>query len=129
MRRWRRRRSGQFLIIYRSKAREEGLVREMGDFFKAPSINGVVIPYDAGISELKKGLDAPMGDYVVCLRALAWKGDSRSFSIRNFLSRAFGREEHPTFEAYEAFLESRCLIIEKTEGKMAEDDFWIRIER
>lgn len=27
---------------------------------------------------------------------------------RNFLSRAFGREEHPTFEAYEAFLESRC---------------------
>lgn len=71
---------------------------------------------------------------------------------RNFLSRAFGREEHPTFEAYEEFLESRCfprsrdkmklvlreldlpfydpfLIIEKTGGKMAEDDFWIRIER
>lgn len=81
MRRWRIRRSGQFLIVYRSKACEEGLVREMGDFFKAPSINGVAIPYDAGISELKKGLDAPMGDYVVCLRALAWKGDSRSFSI------------------------------------------------
>lgn len=70
----------------------------------------------------------------------------------DYLSRAFGREEHPSFEAYEAFLESRCfprsrdkmklmlkeldlpfydpfLIIEKTKGKMAEDDFWIRIER
>lgn len=53
----------------------------MGDFFKAPSINGVAVPYDVGITELKKGLDAPMGDYVVCLRALAWKGDARSFSI------------------------------------------------
>ena len=66
--------------------------------------------------------------------------------------RAFGREEHPTFEQYEEFLESRCfprsrdkmklilkdldlpfydslMIIEKTQGRMAEDDFWIRIER
>ena len=57
-----------------------------------------------------------------------------------------------TFEEYEEFLESRCfprqrdkiklvledlnlpfydpfMIIEKTEGRMAEDDFWIRIER
>lgn len=71
---------------------------------------------------------------------------------RDYVLRAFGREEHPTFEEYEAFLESRCfppsrdkmklmlreldlpfydpfLIIEKTKGKMAEDDFWIRIER
>lgn len=71
---------------------------------------------------------------------------------RDYISRAFGRVEQPTFEEYEAFLESRCfprsrdkmklilkdldlpfydpfLIIEKTEGKMAEDDFWIRIER
>lgn len=70
----------------------------------------------------------------------------------DYVFRAFGREEHPTFEEYEAFLESRCfpksrdkmklilkdldlpfydpfLIIEKTQGKMAEDDFWIRIER
>ena len=70
----------------------------------------------------------------------------------DYLSRAFGRKEHPTFEEYEAFLESRCfprsrdkmkliledldlpfydplLIIEKTKGEMAEDDFWIRIER
>ena len=66
--------------------------------------------------------------------------------------RAFGREEHPTFEQYEEFLESRCfprsrdkmkwvlremdlpfyeplLIIEKTGGRMAEDNFWIKIER
>lgn len=71
---------------------------------------------------------------------------------RDYILRAFGRQEHPTFEEYEAFLESRCfpksrdkmklilkeldlpfydplLIIEKTEGRMAEDDFWIRIER
>ncbi|WP_285823591.1 hypothetical protein [Schaedlerella arabinosiphila] len=69
-----------------------------------------------------------------------------------FLKRAFGNIEQPTFQQYEEFLESRCfprtrdkmklilkdldlpfydpmLIIEKTEGRMAEDDFWIRIER
>ena len=27
---------------------------------------------------------------------------------RDYVLRAFGREEHPTFEEYEAFLESRC---------------------
>ena len=27
---------------------------------------------------------------------------------RDCMSRAFGREEHPTFEQYEEFLESRC---------------------
>lgn len=71
---------------------------------------------------------------------------------KDYISRAFGRKEQPTFEDYETFLESRCfprtrdkmklilkeldlpfydplLIIEKTEGRMAEDDFWIRIER
>ncbi len=71
---------------------------------------------------------------------------------RNYIERAFGKEEHPSFEEYEAFLESRCfpesrdkmklilkdldipfydpiLIIEKTDGRMAEDDFRIRIER
>lgn len=70
----------------------------------------------------------------------------------NFISRAFGKNEHPTFEEYEAFLESRCfprtrdkmkliladldlpfydpfLIIEKTQGRMAEDNYWIRIEK
>ncbi len=80
----------------------------------------------------------------------------REVSIHNFTeelqSRAFGKLEEPTFEQYEEFLESRCfpksrdkmklilrdldlpfydplLIIEKTQGKMSEDDFWIRIER
>lgn len=70
----------------------------------------------------------------------------------DYIRRAFGREEHPTYDDYEAFLESRCfprerdkmklmlrdldlpfydpfMIIEKTMGRMAEDDFWIRIER
>jgi putative transcriptional regulator len=70
----------------------------------------------------------------------------------HFLKKAFGDNEHPTYEDYEEFLESRCfprtrdkmklilreldlpfydpmMIIEKTEGRMAEDDFWIRIER
>lgn len=71
---------------------------------------------------------------------------------KNYAFRAFGREEKPTFEQYEEFLESRCfprsrdkmklilkelnlpfyeplMIIEKTQGRMAEDDFWIKIER
>jgi putative transcriptional regulator len=70
----------------------------------------------------------------------------------NLIFRAFGRNEHPTFSDYENFLRSRCfpeerdklklmlkeldipfydplLIIEKTDGRMAEDDFWIRIDR
>lgn len=70
----------------------------------------------------------------------------------NLMFRAFGVEEHPNYEAYMEFLKSRCfpesrdkmklilkdldlpfydpfMIIEKTEGRMAEDDFWIRIER
>lgn len=70
----------------------------------------------------------------------------------NIMFRAFGIEERPDYKAYTEFLESRCfpesrdkmklvlkdldlpfydpfMIIEKTEGRMAEDDFWIRIER
>ncbi len=70
----------------------------------------------------------------------------------NLLFRAFGRNEHPSFADYEEFLKSRCfpeerdkmklvlkdigipfydpmMIIEKTGGRMAEDDFWIRIDR
>lgn len=81
---------------------------------------------------------------------------SRKIKIYNYtnhpLMRAFGKIEKPTFEQYEEFLESRCfprtrdkmklilrdldlpfydplMIIEKTEGRMAEDDFWIKIER
>ena len=70
----------------------------------------------------------------------------------NLLYRAFGCVEEPTYEQYEKFLESRCfprtrdkmklmlrhlelpfydpmLIIEKTKGRMADDDFWLEIER
>ncbi|MBO7357663.1 MAG: helix-turn-helix domain-containing protein [Lachnospiraceae bacterium] len=70
----------------------------------------------------------------------------------NLLFRAFGRNEHPSFADYEEFLESRCfprtrdkmklmlkeydipfydplLIIEKTGGRMEEDDFHIVVER
>ena len=70
----------------------------------------------------------------------------------NIMFRAFGVVEEPDFDMYTEFLKSRCfpesrdkmklvlgdlnlpfydpfLIIEKTEGRMAEDDFWIRIER
>lgn len=70
----------------------------------------------------------------------------------NIMFRAFGKEENPTYEEYKEFLESRCfpesrdkmklilkdldlpfydpfMIIEKTEGRMAEDHFWIRIVR
>ena len=81
---------------------------------------------------------------------------ARRVKIKNFVSdavfRAFGNNEHPSYEEYEKFLESRCfprtrdkmkimlkelnlpfydpfLIIQKTEGKMAEDRFWIQIER
>ena len=66
--------------------------------------------------------------------------------IKNPMFRAFGVNTEPSFEDYEEFLESRCfppsrdkmkielrslgipfynpiLIIEKTEGRMAEDDF------
>ena len=69
----------------------------------------------------------------------------------NIMFRAFGVNENPTFLDYNDFLKSRCfpetrdklklvlkdldipfydpfLIIRKTEGRMAEDDFWIRIE-
>lgn len=80
----------------------------------------------------------------------------KEVSVRNYtdnlMFRAFGVEEHPDYQMYVAFLESRCfpesrdkmklvlkdldlpfydpfMIIEKTEGRMAEDDFWIRIER
>ena len=70
----------------------------------------------------------------------------------NVMFRAFGTKETPSMEDYRAFLESRCfpesrdkmklvlqdlglpfydpyLIIQKTEGRMAEDDFWIKIEK
>ena len=81
---------------------------------------------------------------------------AREVQIRNYVRdpmlTAFGVNTEPTYEEYEAFLESRCfprtrdkmklelrklgipfydplLIIEKTEGRMAEDDFRIEIVR
>ena len=76
--------------------------------------------------------------------------------IKNYtdriMFRAFGTNVEPTYDDYLVFLEDRCfprtrdrlklvlddlgipfydpfLIVEKTKGKMAEDDFWIMIER
>lgn len=71
---------------------------------------------------------------------------------KNIMFRAFGVNESPSFKEYEEFMESRCfprerdkmkimlealdipfydpiLIIEKTQGRMAEDEFWLKIER
>lgn len=70
----------------------------------------------------------------------------------NIMYRAFGAKVSPNYDDYNEFLKSRCfpesrdkikiqlealgipfydpmLIIEKTQGKMAEDDFWIMIEK
>lgn len=82
--------------------------------------------------------------------------NNRRVFIKNYTNkvmfRAFGKVEKPTFEQYEEWLESRCfpkerdkmklvlrelnlpfydplMIIEKTGGRMAEDKFWIKIER
>ncbi len=67
-----------------------------------------------------------------------------------YLDRAFGNNKKPTYDDYEEFLSSRCfpssrdkmklilwdlnlpfydpfMIIEKTKGRMAEDNFWIDI--
>ena len=76
--------------------------------------------------------------------------------IKNYIDNiqfiAFGDNKNPTYEDYENFLETRCfskdrdkmklvledlglpfydplMIIEKTEGRMAEDDFWIKVEK
>lgn len=76
--------------------------------------------------------------------------------IKNFITnpiyRAFGVNTEPSYEDYQEFIKSRCfpetrdklklelkrlgipfydpiMIIEKTSGRMADDDFWIRIER
>lgn len=70
----------------------------------------------------------------------------------NIMFRAFGANTNPNYVDYEEFLKSRCfpetrdkikiqldalgipfydpmLIIGKTQGRMAEDDFWIMIEK
>ncbi len=71
---------------------------------------------------------------------------------KNVMFKAFGSNDEPTFTDYQEFLKSRCfpetrdkmklvlkdlnipfydplLIIEKTKGRMAEDDFWLEVER
>ena len=80
----------------------------------------------------------------------------KEVKIKNYtehvMFKAFGNVEEPDYDMYLEFLESRCfpksrdklklvledlgvpfydpfMIIEKTEGRMAEDDFWIKIER
>ena len=80
----------------------------------------------------------------------------RVVRIRNYTNRiqyrAFGINGEPSFDEYQEFLESRCfprsgdkmkirlqeidvpfydplLIIEKTQGRMAEDEFWLQVER
>lgn len=72
--------------------------------------------------------------------------------VSNIFFRAFGENDKPTYGDYTEFLKSRCfpetrdkikiqldalglpfydpfLIIQKTQGRMAEDNFWIKIER
>ena len=69
----------------------------------------------------------------------------------DIFKRPFGKNEKPSFAEYEEFVEGRCfprtrdkmkimldalelpfyepiMIIRKTEGRMAEDDFWIKVE-
>ena len=80
----------------------------------------------------------------------------REVQIRNYTNRiqyrAFGVNGEQSFEEYQEFLESRCfprsgdkmkirlqelgipfydplLIIEKTQGRMVEDEFWLQVER
>ena len=81
---------------------------------------------------------------------------NRKVAIHNYIDdplyKAFGVNDSPDFEDYEEFIESRCfprsrdkiklelkkldipfydpiMIIEKTEGRMTEDHFWIKLER
>ena len=100
--------------------------------------------------QIEENLRVPEKEYPIRLWYM-FKSKIYNYT-NNFIKKAFGRNEKPTFEEYEEFLESRCfprqrdkiklvledlnlpfydpfMIIEKTEGRMAEDDFWIRIER
>ena len=85
-----------------------------------------------------------------------WESRKVKVTIKNFTKnlqfRAFGINTEPTYEDYQEFLEARCfprtrdkmkiqlealdipfydpmLIIEKTQGRMAEDHFWLDIKR
>jgi len=71
--------------------------------------------------------------------------------VDNVMFKAFGNNDNPTYEDYLQFIESRCfprtrdkmklvlkdldlpfydpyMIVEKTQGRMAEDRFWLKIE-
>ena len=92
----------------------------------------------------------------ICCTVIDVNERDRIIEIHNYVSnpqfRAFGTAESPTYEQYCEFLESRCiprsrdklkleldhlgvpfydplLIIEKTQGRIADDAFWIRLER
>ena len=72
--------------------------------------------------------------------------------VDDLMYRAFGINDEPTYLDYLEFLESRCfprtrdkiklildeldipfydpfMIVQKTQGRMAEDDFWLKIEK
>ena len=92
----------------------------------------------------------------ICCTVIDVNERDHVIDVHNYVSnpqfRAFGTTESPAFDQYREFLESRCfprsrdklkleldrlgipfydplLIIEKTEGRLAEDAFWIRMER
>ncbi|MBQ6488359.1 MAG: helix-turn-helix domain-containing protein [Solobacterium sp.] len=94
--------------------------------------------------------------YDQCCTMIDVNEKDRIIRIKNFTAlpmyRAFGTIDQPTFSQYLDFLESRCfprtrdkmklqldelglpfydpfMIIEKTQGRMAEDHFWIKIVR
>ena len=104
---------------------------------------------------LPEELEIPKREFRLCT-VIDVNDTEQRVKIKNYVTdplyRAFGKNEHPTYGDYEVFLESRCfprtrdkmkiileelnlpfydpfLIIQKTKGKMAEDDFWIGIER
>ena len=81
---------------------------------------------------------------------------NQSVAVHNYVKdtmyRAFGAVNQPTYEQYLDFIQSRCvpesrdgikmilksldvpfydpiLIIEKTQGRMHEDSFWIKVEK
>ena len=112
-------------------------------------IRGPIVPF------LKMLQKYPEYDQDVCT-LIDVNERERKVKIKNYtdkiMFRAFGVMEEPDYNQYIEFLESRCfpesrdkmklilkdlglpfydpiMIIEKTEGRMAEDDFWIRIER
>ena len=104
----------------------------------------------------KEVIRGPIVPFLKMLQKYPEYEQERKVKIRNYtdkiMFRAFGTIDDPDYNDYLEFLESRCfpesrdkmklilkdlglpfydpiMIIEKTAGRMAEDDFWIRIER